>query len=111
MLMAVAGPVLRHRLPDLPGGDFSLHAGQRQTFVAGGLHRAGLMNVDVPAVGAQNALPRLESRINDGKICLRGSHEKMYIGIRRITQPADECPGLLTVIVHTIAGGLFQIGL
>ena len=95
---------------DLLRSDFALHAGQGKAFVAGGFHRAGLMDVDVAAVGAQDPLPGLEGGVNQGEIGLGGAHKKVNPRLRRIAQGADQPPRLLTVIVGAVARGLHQVG-
>ena len=108
--MAGIGPVGVHGGLDLGGGDLAVMAGQGQALVAGGLHGAGLVHVDVAAVGTQHPLPGLEGRVNHRKVGLGGAHQKLHFRFRRAAQGADAVPGLVAVGILSVAGGLFQIG-
>ena len=67
--------------------------------------------MDVPGVGAQHALPRLERRRNDGQIRLGRTDEKVYVGVGSVAQALDLRGGLGAVFILAIAGGLVKIGL
>ena len=111
VLVAGVGAVLLHGFADLAGRDLAVFAGQRQALVACGLDGAGLVHMDVPGVGAQHALPRLERRRNDGQIRLGRTDEKVHVGVGSVTQALDLRGGLGAVFIFAIAGGLVEIGL
>ena len=68
--------------------------------VACGLDGAGLVHMDVPGVGAQHALPRLERRRNDGQIRLGRIFVLFYLLFRKAprantVRPCKACDTLL----------------
>ena len=69
------------------------------------------MHIDVPGVGAQNAMTRLESRRDDGQIRLGRTDEKVHVGVGSVAQALALRGGLGAVFVLAIARGLVEIGL
>src|SRR5699024_2001274 len=97
--------------PDLGGGDLAVGTGQHQALVAGGLHGAGLVHMDMPAVGTEHSLPGLQRRVDHGQVGLGGPHKKVDPGLGSPAQAADQRPRPGAVLVLPIAWRLFQVGL
>ena len=104
-------PVGPHSLLHLGGGELPFGAGgQCQHFVAGGLHRAGLVAVDVPSRRGEHPLVGPQRRPDDGEVCLGAPHQELHVHVLPLALPADELPGGFAVGVLAVAHGLFQVG-
>ena len=74
------------------------------------LHRPGLMDVDMPALGAQRPLMGPQGRGDDGHIGLGSTHQKVDCHILPAAEGTD-FPGCLGAIwIFTIPGGLVKVG-
>lgn len=111
MLVAGVGAVFFHRVADLPCRDLAVFIGQSQALVAGGFYCAGLVYMDMAAVGAQHTLPGLEGRIDDRQVGLGRTYKKVHGGIRGVAQGADLVRSGGAIAVLAIAGGLVKVGL
>ena len=111
MLVAGVGAVFFHRVADLPCRDLAVFIGQGQALVAGGFYCAGLVYMDMAAVGAQHTLPGLEGRIDDRQVGLGRTYKKVHGGIRGVAQGADLVRSGGAIAVLAIAGGLVKVGL
>ena len=86
MLKGLVSPVCQHRAADLCSGDLAVSAGKGQYLVSCGFNGAGLMDMDMTALGAENALVGSQSRIDDCQIGLGTSYQKVD---RQILVAAD----------------------
>ena len=111
MLVGVVGKVPGAGFANLPGVYFAVSGGQRQHLVAGGLHGAGFMHVDVAVVGAEHALPGPERGFDDDEVRLRAADQKLHVGPGRGAGGANEVTGLVAVMIFAVAGRLFEIAL
>ena len=77
--------------------------------MARGLHRAGLVDVDVAALGADRPLVGPQSRSDEGQVGLGAAHQKVDLGLFIGTRIEDVPGGILTMVVGAVAGGLLEI--
>ena len=93
MLAAEVAVVRLHEGEDLLCADLAVAGGQGQHLVAGVLHGAGLVDVDVAALGADHALIGFQDGGDDGDVGLRAAHEEMHGGIGGVEHIADHIRG------------------
>ena len=111
VLAAEVAPVRFQQGADLIGGNLAVRGGQGQDLVSALLHGAGLVDVDVSAGGAHDALVRAELRGDDGGVGLRPADEEMDLGVRAAEHAADQVRGPGAMRVLSVAQGLLQVGL
>ena len=87
----------------LVGTDFSIVSRCSFAFVARMLDRSGLVHVDVPRIGADDALPWAQSGLDDDEVCLRAANEEMHIGRGRTCTLANQAGRALAHLVAAIA--------
>ena len=109
VLHALVDPMQVDKLRHLCGGDLAVGAGQGQTLVAGGLHRAGLVDMDMAALGADRRLMGPQRRRQHRQIGLGAAHQKVDCRILPTAFAADVGGSILTVVVRAVAGCLLQI--
>ena len=107
-----AGEVLPAQGLHLAGGELALRAaGDLQHLVAGGLHRPGLVAVDVPCHRGDDPLVRPQGGADYREVCLGAPHQEVHPGLRGGAGLPDQGPGLLAVGVLPVAHGLLEVGL
>ena len=90
-------------------GDLSVGAGQGKNLVAGGLHGAGLMDMNMAAFGAENPLMRPQSGGDHRQISLGAANQKVNGGIAAAgSLNFFRRPGAVQILA--VAGSLLQIG-
>ena len=87
----------------LVGADFSIAGGRGLALVARVLDRAGLVHVDVPGVGADDALPWAQGGLDDDEVRLRAANEEVHIGRGRTCTLANQASRALAHLVAAIA--------
>ena len=111
MLEGLGGIVFLHRPAHLSGGDLAVNPGHRHHLMAGGLHSAGLVDVDMAGIRAQGCLMGPQGGGDHGQIGLGPAHQEMDGSVRGIAGGADQAGGFGAVMVLAVAGGLLQVGL
>ena len=97
--------------PDLFRVNLAIHVGRSQDLVTRGFHRAGLMAVDVTAVGRNDGLIGAQ-RMGDGHhVGRRSAHHKVDIGICTAALFANPGNGAVAVHILAIAGGFDKVAL
>ena len=103
MFKAAVCPVSQHSIPHLFCGDLSVIRGAGQNLVAGGLHGAGFMDIDMTANRAQSTLMGTQSSGNDSQIRLGTTHQKVNSHILAAAEALDLRGCLGAVFVLSIA--------
>ena len=98
------GDLLRRNLAVRSGGD-------GEDLVAGGLHRAHLMAVDVGGVGGDDPLPGPQEGGDGGEVGLGASDEELHVGLGAVAQAADQVGAALAVAVLSVARVALHAGL
>ena len=87
----------------LVGADFAIVSRCGFALVARMLDRSGLVHVDVPRVGADDALPWAQGRLDDDEVRLRAANKKVHIGRGRTCTLANQASRALAHLVAAIA--------
>ena len=87
----------------LIGADFAIVSRCGFALVARVLDRAGLVHVDVPRVGADDALPWAQGGLDDDEVRLRAANEEVHIGRGRTCTLANQASRALAHLVAAIA--------
>ena len=103
-------PVGQNYILHLFCGDFSILRGNGQNLVAGSLHSAGLVAIDMAGDCTQSTLMGPQSSCNHGHVCLCATHHEVN-GQRIIAAGLADLGGSAgAVMILAVAGGLFQVG-
>ena len=78
--------------------------------MAGELHCAGLVDVDVSGVGGDGALVTAQHRVDEGDVGGGTAYHKVNGSVGGGAFFPDQVRSLGAVRVHTVTGGLFQVG-
>ena len=110
VLKGAAGIVLPDGAAHLRGGELAVVVRDPQHLVAGGLHRAGLVDIDVSGIRPQRPLVGAQRRVDHRQIGLGAAHQEVNVNVL----PAAFCPdfgrGSRAVFVLAIAQGLLHVG-
>ena len=87
----------------LVGADFAIVSRCGFALVARVLDRAGLVHVDVPRVGADDALPWAQGGLDDDEVRLRAANEEVHIGRGHTCTLANQAGRALAHLVAAIA--------
>ena len=90
-------------------GELAVARGNRFAFVADMLGCARLVNIDMPAIGAHDALPRTKRMRDDRDVGLRSAYDVVHRGIGARSRLLDERASPLTPFVELVARIRFRI--
>ena len=110
VLVGAVGEVQAAVLVHLRGGDLAVHFGQGDHLVAGGLHRACLMDGDVARLRRNHALIAAQRRRQEGKVGLGAAHQQVHVRLRGRAGPLNHRPRLRAELVLAVADGLRKVG-
>ena len=97
---------------DLLRGDLAVGTGgDLEDLVAGGLHGAHLVAVDMGGVGGDDALPGPQEGGDGGEVGLSAADEELYLSLGALTQIPDQRLGPIAVGVIAVADVALQVGL
>ena len=86
-------------------------AGKNEDLMAAVLDGSTFVHVDVCRLGSHHSLVTSQEGIDDRSIGLRPTHKKLHQGIWCLASLTNEFLSLGTIVVGTIAYGVFKIGL
>ena len=109
MLKGIISKVGLHGFLNLGCRNLSICAGKPQHLVSTGFHRTGLVDIDMPRLCAQNTLMGTQACIN--QIGLGAAYQEVYCQAFIPAGLSDQPSGLFTIVILSITGSLFQIGL
>ena len=111
MLHALVTAVEPHQLRHLNSRDLAVRAGKGQALVARGLHSAGLVDMDVTALGADRTLVGPQCGGDQGHVGLCAAHQEVDSRILPGAFLTDVVRSGTAVVIGAVAGGLLVIGL
>ena len=92
------------------GGQLAVFGRAGDALVAGGFHRAGLMDADVAARRGDDRLIRAQEGRDGGGVGLGAPHQEMDVGVRPADGRLDQRPGPGRVGVGGVAGVALAVG-
>lgn len=90
-------------------GELAVARGNRFAFVADMLGCARLVNIDMPAIGAHDALPRAKRMCDERDVGLRSSYDVVHRGIGACSRLLNERASPLAPFIELVARIRFRI--